>query len=178
MLDDANILKQRDRSGALEVAAGEWQQATYDAPVQQGEHDGRTIEKVVLAGMGGSALAALLVKSWLQDVMTVPFEIVRDYTLPQYVDSATLVIASSCSGNTEETLSCLDAAVVKKAQIAILTSGGSLLERAVQSGTAYITLPDRSQLEPRMTTIAAGLALRTSSAHHESTLTPRMPSCL
>lgn len=154
MLDDENILKQRDSRGALDVAAGEWQQATYAATVEQGDHDGRAIHNIVLAGMGGSALAALLVKSWLNDVIPIPFEIVREYTLPKYVDESTLVIVSSCSGNTEETLSCLDDALAKKAQIAILTSGGTLLERAKAGDIGYILLPDRSQLEPRMTTIA------------------------
>lgn len=165
MLDDANVLKQRDRKGALDVAASEWQQATYDAPVMAGEHDGRSIEKIVLAGMGGSALAALLVKSWLNDVLSVPFEIVRDYTLPHYVDASTLVIASSCSGNTEETLSCLDQALRADAQVAILASGGKLLERAKAGDIAHIVLPDRTQLEPRMTTIAQMRALTQLLAH-------------
>lgn len=154
MLDDKNILKQRDSGGALDVAASEWQQASYDATVEQGDHDGRAIHNIVLAGMGGSALAALLVKSWLKDVIPVPFEVVREYTLPKYVDESTLVLVSSCSGNTEETLSCLDDALTKKAQVAILTSGGKLLERAKSADIGYVLLPDRSQLEPRMTTIA------------------------
>ncbi len=165
MLDDTNIVKQRDGKNALGVAAGEWQQATYDAVVQQGDNDGRPLEKVVLAGMGGSALAALLVKSWLSDVIPVPFEIVRDYNLPAYVDNATLVIASSCSGNTEETLSCLNQATQRGAQIAVLASGGKLLERAVAGNIAHIVLPDRTQLEPRMTTIAQMRALTRLLAH-------------
>jgi glucose/mannose-6-phosphate isomerase len=165
MLDDAKVIQQRDRDDALGVAAGEWQQATYDAVVQQGAHDGRDIQNIVLAGMGGSALAALLVKSWLNTVLTVPFEIVRDYTLPQYVGTSTLVIASSCSGNTEETLDCLDQALERKAQVAVLTSGGMLLKRAKSSSIAYIVLPDRTQLEPRMTTIAQMRALTQLLAH-------------
>ncbi len=165
MLDDENILKQRDSGGALEVAASEWQQASYAATIEQGDHDGRAIHKVVLAGMGGSALAALLVKSWLNDVIAIPFEVVREYTLPKYVDESTLVIVSSCSGNTEETLSCLDDAVAQNAQIAILTSGGTLLERAKKGDITYITLPDRSQLEPRMTTIAQIRSLARLLAH-------------
>lgn len=165
MLDDTNIVKQRDQGNALGVAANEWQQAAYEAIVEQGDHDGRPIQNIVLAGMGGSALAALLVKSWLGDAMQVPFEIVRDYTLPAYIDEATLVIASSCSGNTEETLACLDDALAKHAQIAILTSGGKLLERAKSSEIAYIVLPDRSQLEPRMTTIAQMRSLTRLLAH-------------
>ena len=165
MLDDANVLKQRDHKGALSVAAGEWQQATYDAAVLAGAHDGRAIEKVVLAGMGGSALAALLVRAWLSDVLPVPFEVVREYHLPAYVDQNTLVIASSCSGNTEETLSCLDDAEAAGAQLAVLASGGKLLERAEAGDIAHIVLPDRSQIEPRMTTVAQMRALTRLLAH-------------
>ena len=165
MLDDANVLKQRDHKGALSVAAGEWQQATYEAAVLAGAHDGRAIEKVVLAGMGGSALAALLVRAWLSDVLPVPFEVVREYHLPAYVDQNTLVIASSCSGNTEETLSCLDDAEAAGAQLAVLASGGKLLERAGAGDIAHIVLPDRSQIEPRMTTVAQMRALTRLLAH-------------
>ena len=160
MLDDMNVLQQRDPQGALGIAADEWRQATYDAVVQQSDYDRQQpIEQVVLAGMGGSSLAALLVQSWLRSILPVPFEVVREYHLPQYVGRSTLVIASSCSGNTEETLSCLEDATARGAQLAILTSGGKILERAKERDIAYVALPDRSQVEPRMTTIAQMRAL-------------------
>src|ERR1700752_2729882 len=102
MLDDANVLQQRDPKNALGVAAEQWQQVQFEAKVLDGDHDQRPIARVVVAGMGGSALAALLAKAGLYSTMKVPFEGVREYDLPEYVDESTLVIASSYSGNTEE----------------------------------------------------------------------------
>lgn len=151
MLDDNNVLKQRDPSGALTVAALQYQQARFSVHVKHPEHDGRAITKVVVAGMGGSALAALLVKTWLEGEMTVPFEIVRGYDLPQYVDYGTLVIASSYSGNTEETLSCLGQARQKNAQVAIIASGGKLHEEAEKYQIANVVLP--GGIQPRMAQI-------------------------
>ncbi len=165
MLDDVQVYRQKDPSGALEVAASEWEQTTYEADVRHPEHDGRKITRVVFAGMGGSALSALLVKSWLEDMLILPFEVVRTYSLPAYVDDSTLVIVSSCSGNTEETLSCLDNATAKNAQVTILSSGGKLLERAQAAGIAHVVLPSRDEYEPRMTTIAQMRGLTQLLAH-------------
>lgn len=159
MLDDVQIYAQKDPSGALGVAASEWQQAEFTAEVQHPEHDGRGITRIVFAGMGGSALSALMVKSWLEGSLNVPFEVVRTYTLPAHVDSSTLVLISSCSGNTEETLSSLDDAQARHAQIAVLTSGGILLERAQQGDMTHVVLPSRTEYEPRMTTLAQMRAL-------------------
>lgn len=165
MLDDVQIYTQKDPSGALHVAASEWQQAAYDAVVRNPEHDGRVITRIVFAGMGGSALSALLVKSWLESTLTVSFEVVRTYELPAYVDSETLVVISSCSGNTEETLSCLADARRRDAQIAVLTAGGKLLEEAESAGMAHVVLPSRDEYEPRMTTLAQMRALTRLFAH-------------
>ena len=165
MLDDKNVLEQRDPSGALKIAAKEYTQAEFEATVWNGEHDHRPIRNIVVAGMGGSALAALIVKVWLRGVLTEPFEVVRNYTLPQYVGPNTLVIVSSCSGNTEETLGCLDQARERGAQITIMTSGGALLDRARDLSIAHVVLPDRAEIEPRMTTIAQTRALAQLLAH-------------
>lgn len=148
MLDDINVLQQKDPHGALRVAANEWSQVEAELELIDAMHDGRPIEKVVLAGMGGSALAGLLVRDWLGSRLTVPFEVVRGYDLPAYVDDHTLVIASSYSGNTEETISCLQQARDKFAQVAILASGGKLVEVAEHQSIAHIMLPTGTQ--PRM----------------------------
>jgi len=141
MLDDDNVLKQRDPHGALAVAANEWAQARHEVEVLDAAHDGRELTRVVIAGMGGSALAALLAKSWLGDRLIVPFEVVRGYDLPNYVDSNTLVIVCSYSGNTEETLSCLQQARDRSAQIGILTSAGKLLDIAGHQSIAHVVVP-------------------------------------
>src|SRR5680860_88519 len=130
MLDDANVLGQRDSGGALAIASSQFEQAKFKAEIENGDNDHRPITNVVVAGMGGSALAAMLIKSWLKSELTVPIDIVRSYDLPKYVVQNTLVITSSYSGNTEETLSCLKQAEAKGAQVAIITSGGLLADHA------------------------------------------------
>lgn len=151
MLDDANVLRSRDPEGALEVAANQFQQASFPMEVTHPEHDNRSITRVVVTGMGGSALAALLLKTWLKSELRVPFEIVRTYDLPEYVDYNTLVIASSYSGNTEETVSALEAAMERNAQVAILTSGGKLKSYSDEHSIAAVVMP--GHLQPRMAVI-------------------------
>jgi len=148
MLDDANVIKQRDPKNALEVAADQWKQVQYPAEVADGDHDGRAIARVVIAGMGGSALAALLAKASLETTLSMPFEVVRDYDLPAYVDASTLVIASSYSGNTEETLNSLQQAQERGAQVGVLAAGGKLVERAEADKIAHVVIP--AGLQPRM----------------------------
>src|SRR5206468_2975771 len=89
--------------------------------------------------MGGSALWALLSTSWLH--YSVPFEVCRGYDIPAYVGPQTLFIASSYSGNTEETISSLRQAEAKGAQIVVMTSGGKLEAIARQAGYLLILLP-------------------------------------
>jgi len=130
MLDDVNVLKQRDTSGALGVAAQLYQQVALDVTIIDSDHDTREIKNVIVAGMGGSALAAEMAKVLLHDSLTIPLEVVRDYTLPGYASENTLVIASSFSGNTEETVACLNEAIKKGCEVAVITSGGKLKEAA------------------------------------------------
>ncbi|MFQ5498806.1 MAG: bifunctional phosphoglucose/phosphomannose isomerase [Candidatus Zixiibacteriota bacterium] len=86
------------------------------------------VRNVVVIGMGGSAIGGDLVRSYLNSALMVPFQICRNYSLPEFVDDETLVIASSYSGNTEETLSALDDAIARKAMIAAISTGGMLEE--------------------------------------------------
>lgn len=151
MLDDQNVLRQRDPSGALAVAADQYEQTRFSVAVANPENDGRAITRVIVAGMGGSALAALLAKSWLKSELGVPFEVVRTYDLPAYVTVNTLVIASSYSGNTEETLSCLHEAEERGAQVAIISAGGKLIEATEVDNMAHVRLP--GDLQPRMAVI-------------------------
>ena len=151
ILDNINLIEQRDPEGALKVIANQYEQTRFDATVRNPENDGRKITSVVVTGMGGSALAALVVKVLLKNELPLSFEVVRTYDLPAYVNESTLVIASSYSGNTEETLSGLHQARQKGAQIGILTSGGRLQEAADESNIAYVLLP--SGVQPRMAMI-------------------------
>jgi glucose/mannose-6-phosphate isomerase len=151
MLDDMNVLKQGDPSGALTVASLQCEQTKFEADVRNNSENHQPITNIVVAGMGGSALAAVLAKSWLKSELAIPLEIVRTYDLPNYVNQNTLVIASSYSGNTEETLSCFEQATTKDAQIAIIASDGKLIEYANSNQIVHVQLPNG--LQPRMAVI-------------------------
>ncbi len=96
-------------------------------------------KQIVVAGMGGSALGASVIKHLFKDQLKTPFQIVNDYSLPAYVQKETLVILSSYSGNTEEILSCADQAKKIGAQIVVICSGGKLAQVAKENQyPAYI----------------------------------------
>lgn len=149
MLDDLKYIHDRDAQDALGIAEKQAQQlqTNYDL----GEWGVTDVQNVVFAGMGGSALAALIATSWPR--VSVPFEVCRSYDLPAYVGPSTLFIASSYSGNTEETLSALAQAEEKEAQIVVIASGGKLAEIANEKGYPLARLPDAGQ--PRFGTLAS-----------------------
>lgn len=95
------------------------------------------IENVVVAGMGGSALGADVIKNLFKKELQVPFEIVRDYSLPGYVNEHSLVILSSYSGTTEETLACGAEVIKYKAQAMVIAAGGELIELAKANHWPY-----------------------------------------
>lgn len=105
-------------------------------------------EEVLVLGMGGSALPADLLNLYLAPELEI--EVNRDYELHAPVDSKTLVLACSYSGNTEETLTALEMCLQKKAQVVILAAGGKLLEIADKQKLAKVVLP--SGLQPRCAT--------------------------
>ena len=99
-------------------------------------------QQVVLTGMGGSAIAGDLLKSYLQDEFTIPFFVNRNYSLPNFIGPQTLVIACSYSGNTEETISATATALDKKATIIGLASGGKLEQLLTKKGLPFVKIPD------------------------------------
>jgi glucose/mannose-6-phosphate isomerase len=101
----------------------------------------RGIRHIVLTGMGGSAIGGDLLRSYLSDTLTVPLSVNRQYLLPAFVDHSTLVIVSSYSGNTEETLSAYRDAAKKRARILCITSGGEVARRAIRRGDPLIRIP-------------------------------------
>ncbi len=105
------------------------------------------IKNIVVIGMGGSAIGGDLVRSFLASKLLVPFQVVRNYVLPEYVDDETLVIVSSYSGNTEETLAALDDAIGRKAMIAAISTGGMLEDVCKLNEIPMAKLPEG--LQPR-----------------------------
>lgn len=147
MLDDLKYIHQKDADDALAVAEKQWQQLKHDfSHVQLGEIDFDAIENVVVAGMGGSALAAAMAQNWPR--LTVPLEIWRNYGNPFYTGAGTLFVASSYSGNTEETLDALHEAEGNDCQIVVIAAGGALEARALEKGYPYFKIP--AGYQPRM----------------------------
>lgn len=125
------------------------------------QHRAQDLDHVVLIGMGGSAIAGDLVRTLVRDQAPVPMTVVRDYTLPKFVGPNTLVIASSYSGNTEETLSAFEAARDRGAAIYAITSGGALLDHATQHDLPHIVVP--GGMQPRAALgYSLGVLLRTA----------------
>lgn len=96
---------------------------------------------VVCTGLGGSAIGADMARSYLADEIKIPMIVNRNYTLPAFVGENSLVIVSSYSGNTEETISAYRDARSKKARIMVITSGGELQKFAKDDGYPYLVIP-------------------------------------
>lgn len=84
------------------------------------------IRNIVICGMGGSGIGGKLVSQWVQQEIDIPVILCQDYTLPNFVDKYSLVVGSSYSGNTEETLAALESAKERGAIIKCISSGGTL----------------------------------------------------
>ncbi len=108
------------------------------------------INKVLILGMGGSAIGGDLLRSYLNVVPGanhLNIQINRNYDIPNHIDNHTLVIASSYSGDTEETLSGVSQASEKTKNIICVTTGGALSKYAVKHQFPIVKLP--SGLQPR-----------------------------
>jgi glucose/mannose-6-phosphate isomerase len=109
--------------------------------------NGNACAGVIVLGMGGSAIGGDLARSYLSGKLSVPVSINRSYELPAYANDKTLIIASSYSGNTEETLSAFEQAVAKKLPILCITTGGTLAKRAKELNLPVIIVP--AGMQPR-----------------------------
>lgn len=124
------------------------EQLRYEPAIQNAEKLG-THKKFAVIGMGGSALAADLLRVWNPKIDLV---LHRDYGLPQLSDESwhdRLVIASSYSGNTEETIAGFEDAHARGLPLAAISVGGKLAARAKELGVPYVQLPDTG-IQPRM----------------------------
>lgn len=154
MLDDLKYIHEHDPSDAFGIAARQFSQLKHQfdiTPVSEKPAN------IVFGAMGGSALPALLSTSW--PGFTVPFEVCRTYDIPAYVNSSTLFIACSYSGNTEETLSALAQAEAAGAKIVIIAAGGKLTDIAKEKGYPLAVVPRAEQ--PRYAVFAMLTAIVT-----------------
>ena len=103
------------------------------------------VRNITVTGMGGSAIGGDLASALLAGELKVPMSVHRDYGLPAYVGRDSLVIASSYSGNTEESLSSFEEAQRRGARVLVLTTGGRIAELARAAKYPVITFSYAAQ---------------------------------
>lgn len=101
----------------------------------------REIRNVLITGLGGSGIGGTIVAELAFTECNVPVQVSKGYFIPTYVNANTLVVVSSYSGNTEETLACMKQAHERGAMIYCITSGGAVEEFAKANGTGCIIIP-------------------------------------
>ena len=150
-LNDRAAVMRYDRSCMLELIA------LFPAQCREAVAIGRSFtvrrsfargyETIVCTGLGGSAIGADIARSYLADTSGTPIFVNRNYGLPAFVNKKSIVIASSYSGNTEETLAAYKDARSRGARIIAITSGGQLKKIASADGCPVVIIPDH--LPPR-----------------------------
>lgn len=128
-LDDKNLIAKIDKKNvytSVGELAKQYKQAWKESQEIHFPKDYKKAHNIVLCGMGGSAYAAYFIKALFGNSLSVPFELVNDDSLPAYVNENTLVMLSSYSGSTDETISCAREALARKAKITAVSSGSKL----------------------------------------------------
>ncbi len=132
-LDNPKTYKQLDPSGMLERLhefPEQCQRAWQNALKFRLPRDYTEINKVIILGMGGSAIGGELIRRLALSENKLPVWVHREYDSPPFLDESTLLIASSYSGNTEETLSSFSESLMIPAKRLAMTTGGKLKELA------------------------------------------------
>lgn len=137
-LDDLQRMKDVDQSAMLshlDALPDQLENAWQLAQTQPLPDTHRHVRRIILCGMGGSAIGGDLTAALVSATSPIPFTVVRGYDLPAYITGPdTLVIVSSHSGNTEETLSAADQALDAGVRMLAVTTGGALADHAAANG--------------------------------------------
>lgn len=148
-LDQQELLRAADPSDMLGTVAAlpEHCRAAYDAAVALDLPSAEAITSVTFCGMGGSAVAGDVLRSVFRDRLGIPVDVNRAHELPAYVEELALVVVSSYSGNTSETLSAFREARARGCRIMAVTSGGTLGAECAEAGLPIVAVP--GGLQPR-----------------------------
>lgn len=115
---------------ALEIAS----KSSFQTPKNE-------LKNIVICGLGGSGIGGKMVGQWVQNELKIPILSFQDYDIPAFIDEHTLIIASSYSGNTEETLISVEHAHEKGAHVIAICSGGQLEQFCKENGYDAIIVP-------------------------------------
>ncbi|MFH1700432.1 MAG: bifunctional phosphoglucose/phosphomannose isomerase [Candidatus Zixiibacteriota bacterium] len=154
ILDNLGKIKELDPSGMYDAivdfpnqirdAIKIWEQAKID-PEDFPDID--KIDNIVICGMGGSAIGGDLAIAVLGEYPKIPIIVSRDYNLPYFARDKTVVIVSSYSGNTEETLTAMYQAVSRKCKVFAITTGGAIGEFAKRKNIPILS--PKEDIQPR-----------------------------
>jgi glucose/mannose-6-phosphate isomerase len=143
-LDESGFATRRDPKGMYDLAVhfpAQCREALRLAEAAPLPTDGTGIRLLVITGLGGSAAGGDFARALVEAEGRVPCLVNRDYALPHFVGPDTLVVATSYSGNTEETLAAYDDARRRGARLIAVTSGGELAARAARDGVPVVRIP-------------------------------------
>ncbi len=136
------LIKKNDTQNQFQVLIDSYKQIenAWNNKIDLEDESKNEFNNIIVAGMGGSAISADLLKSFLGNELRIPLQVCRDYSLPYYANENSLVIISSYSGNTEETISCLEDAIQKKCKVIIVSTGGKVKTIAQENNIPWINL--------------------------------------
>ena len=149
-LDDPGALRRADPSGMLDAVLRMPAQCEqgFRAGRQAGElPSGDSASSVVVCGMGGSGVAGDVLGALYRDRLGIPIVTVKDFSLPEFCGKDTVVVCSSYSGSTAETLACFEEATARGCRVLATASGGELADRAGAADIAVVPIP--AGLQPR-----------------------------
>ncbi|HEY6626989.1 MAG TPA: bifunctional phosphoglucose/phosphomannose isomerase [Ignavibacteriaceae bacterium] len=123
-----DLIKKYDTQNQFKVLRETYKQASnaWNNKFDLSQLKKEKYSSIVFCGLGGSAISGDLLCDYLSGELKIPFNVVRGYNLPSFADENTLVIISSYSGNTEESISCFEQAIKKNLKIVVITSGGKI----------------------------------------------------
>jgi glucose/mannose-6-phosphate isomerase len=143
-LDDAMAVRDQDPGGMM-AAVGDLgshcRQGYANGASASGLPDLADLRGVVFCGMGGSAVAGDVLRSVFRDRLGVPVEVNRSPELPEHAGPHSLVVVSSYSGNTSETLGAFREATKRGCRAIVVTSGGTIADEADEAGVPIVRVP-------------------------------------
>jgi glucose/mannose-6-phosphate isomerase len=147
-LDDLEAIRSHDPGdmlGTVGALASQCRQGYANGIGAAGMPDLADVRSVVFCGMGGSAVAGDVLRAVFRDRLGVPVEVNRSAELPEHAGVHTLVVVSSYSGNTSETLTAFREATRRGCRAIAITSGGILVDEAQEHGVPVVAVPDGFQ---------------------------------
>lgn len=149
MLDDVQYIKQFDHKGMIDlirrfpedIKSAINNARQVDIKLYHEDIKPESISSIVVSGMGGSGISGDILKDLLSDKFPIPVVVNKSARLPGFINSSTLLLVTSYSGNTEETIEVFKKAKKKKIPMIAITSGGELEDRARKNDIPVIKLP-------------------------------------